>query len=446
MRTPPTARVPDRLAAVLPFVMLSLGITPPAVTQCTIPATGIGRETYSAVLPVITGLVNHSGVTFIGGEIFVAGFDNSTGLYAVAKYDPASWHPTTNPAVILSMPTSLVGNPVSWQLLTTDGANLIALGLDSVTGLRELHYVDTNGVPVTSIQAATGLQSLSAPAVNVAFGSPSALAFDPNGNAGTGVICALSGSSMTVERAELDATIMPSASFSPGASLVGLETDPLSDHLWTNDAIAASSLEALDEFEYPADFAGGLLTSSGASLCVDPSSIFTTRELALVPGSLDPLEPPGGSDMLVLFQTDAVKAFRLRTIDPALRTSFGTGCGAAPPPAVPTLWSSAVFDDGSDVTLSMTDVPAPFISVAMLGITPLLGGLPLDSIGMPGCNLYIASSLTSFPLSISATATTTIPVGPGFAGLTLYWQGAALAPGVNPFGIVTSNGLCWAFP
>ena len=78
----------------------------------------------------------------------------------------------------------------------------------------------------------------------------------------------------------------------------------------------------------------------------------------------------------------------------------------------------------------------------MLGFGKL-PGIDLGFLGMPTCSLYagldiILGFATPGP---SASLPWTVPVGPGMSGLLVMAQTATLTPGINAFGMATSNGL-----
>ena len=72
-------------------------------------------------------------------------------------------------------------------------------------------------------------------------------------------------------------------------------------------------------------------------------------------------------------------------------------------------------------------------------------GVPLGFLGMPGCSQYVGlPATTSFGGVIAGTHTVPLPIPnvASYNGVNLYAQSAPLTPGLNPAGILTSNGLC----
>ncbi|MEY3161010.1 MAG: hypothetical protein RIT25_1001 [Planctomycetota bacterium] len=93
-------------------------------------------------------------------------------------------------------------------------------------------------------------------------------------------------------------------------------------------------------------------------------------------------------------------------------------------------------------------VTSSFPSGATLGATFLSftsypAGLPLASLGLPGCSQYagLDSTQVFFVTGSTASIPLTLPSQPSFAGLHVYGQSLAFAPGINLLGAVTSNGI-----
>jgi hypothetical protein len=83
------------------------------------------------------------------------------------------------------------------------------------------------------------------------------------------------------------------------------------------------------------------------------------------------------------------------------------------------------------------------IGIMVLGLSGYNPGLPLDAIGMTGCELY--ANLDSLSTVILGGPVTpfgfAIPNNTALAGLPLWAQGASLLATANPLGIATSNGI-----
>lgn len=131
-------------------------------------------------------------------------------------------------------------------------------------------------------------------------------------------------------------------------------------------------------------------------------------------------------------------------------TGFGAGCGT------PSL--SLASDAGSPPTVGATaraavgNMPTP-IAAMMAGWSNTAFGaftLPvsLAALGMPTCNLLQSAEV--FGLSVAPTTPGNgefllpIPNVPAVAGLHVYLQAVGYAPGQNPGGFITSNGVDWA--
>lgn len=128
-------------------------------------------------------------------------------------------------------------------------------------------------------------------------------------------------------------------------------------------------------------------------------------------------------------------------------SSYGTGCGQPP-------LQSAAFNGsrpllGGTFLVDVGPVPAGlgFMSVGFSRTTYLAFNLPLplDGFGMTGCLLHhdFVVPLLSCPMAAPSTArfALAIPQSQQLLGFAGYLQGAAVAPGTNPAGIVASNGV-----
>lgn len=132
----------------------------------------------------------------------------------------------------------------------------------------------------------------------------------------------------------------------------------------------------------------------------------------------------------------------------AVYQPFGTGCGG--PAGVPTLQnvngSRPVM--GGNLQLQLSNLP-PSLVAAPFGITSLSNTnwnglslpLALDSIGMTGCQAWVAPTVTDLLQNQGGIANWSIPIPalPGLSGFRFYVQGAVLAPGANTAGILVSN-------
>lgn len=99
---------------------------------------------------------------------------------------------------------------------------------------------------------------------------------------------------------------------------------------------------------------------------------------------------------------------------------------------------------GTVVVLTTANFPAgALLGMSLLSHTRHDPGLPLGSMGMPGCHQYVGTDVTGLlvPSGGVATMAVTLPGNPVFAGVDLLSQSLAFAPGLNPLGLVASNGL-----
>lgn len=99
---------------------------------------------------------------------------------------------------------------------------------------------------------------------------------------------------------------------------------------------------------------------------------------------------------------------------------------------------------GTTIALNTTNVPAsaPF-GATLFGLVEINAGLPLDSLGMPGCRQYlnIDTSAVWFPVGGVGSTNFPLPSSVAFAGVQIRTQSAALVPGINPLGAISSNGV-----
>lgn len=99
---------------------------------------------------------------------------------------------------------------------------------------------------------------------------------------------------------------------------------------------------------------------------------------------------------------------------------------------------------GTTIALNTTDVPpAGLLGIQFLSFTKLDPGLDLTGLGMPGCSLYQSMDVAlTFPLAGGAGSQPfAIPNNLAFIGLVVAAQSGALAPGANPLGLMSSNGV-----
>jgi hypothetical protein len=134
----------------------------------------------------------------------------------------------------------------------------------------------------------------------------------------------------------------------------------------------------------------------------------------------------------------------------AAAVAYGSGCG------VPNLQLSADTQAlpvvGQVAGLLATGAPQGVALLAIGVSRSVYSGfplpLPLDTLGMPGCQILQSTDVESalFMSQSAATAAAcqiAIPNVPAFVGVHLYLQAWTGAPGVNAAGFIVSNGLDW---
>lgn len=145
------------------------------------------------------------------------------------------------------------------------------------------------------------------------------------------------------------------------------------------------------------------------------------------------------ASLYAMNSNNGIQAFLFDMSPIATATDYGTGCDgmALTANGLPTL-GNASFE------LLISGVPAisPIAFVAF-GFTVINPGVPLDALGMFGCEAYTGLEVGLFGSgpSIGGIATFTLPLAnnPAVAGATLSAQALALTLN-NPFNIAASNG------
>lgn len=101
---------------------------------------------------------------------------------------------------------------------------------------------------------------------------------------------------------------------------------------------------------------------------------------------------------------------------------------------------------GTTIQLNTSNVPATAsLSVVLVNFAALVPGLELSGLGMPGCyqNIGLFGAVT-LGLNVGPASWSQpfgIPLSSSYYGTNVFGQSAALVPGVNPLGAVSSNGL-----
>lgn len=119
---------------------------------------------------------------------------------------------------------------------------------------------------------------------------------------------------------------------------------------------------------------------------------------------------------------------------------YGNGCGN---PAV-RLGASARPVVGQSFNLVTSNIPAGSqLGATVLSYSQLLPPIPLASLGMPGCEQHagLDATLIFLPTGTTGSVGLSIPNRQSFAGQTIFSQSATFSPGVNPLGVLSSNGV-----
>jgi len=119
---------------------------------------------------------------------------------------------------------------------------------------------------------------------------------------------------------------------------------------------------------------------------------------------------------------------------------FGEGCNGG------VLWHRSDLRPAIGTTISLRIGPIPTAAVftaTVFGLTEHNPGIDLTPFGLPGCFQYtsIAGVQAAVLSGAVATVAFTVPNNSAFAGVEVKTQGAALVPGYNAAGAMTSNGL-----
>lgn len=169
-------------------------------------------------------------------------------------------------------------------------------------------------------------------------------------------------------------------------------------------------------------------------------TLFVNGDVDLVFGSLSNASP--GNNAILGF-TPGTGSFLSPPIDFATRMPFQTGDGAV----APILSMDARPVLGSTVTLITDSItPGTLLQVLAIGLQVLPAPVDLTSIGMPGCLLTLDPIVmltgTLDPLTNRFAQGFAVPGSPSLQNAQVAFQAAPLTTGLNPLGIVLSNGLC----
>ena len=133
------------------------------------------------------------------------------------------------------------------------------------------------------------------------------------------------------------------------------------------------------------------------------------------------------------------------SLDFSTINGYQTGTGV---PSMELLAGARPILGGPPATGTMIEIPASAVGgfgAYLLGVQVFNPGLPLDVIGMEGCQLANNGNLGSIPFIVTGTtdSSLSLPVSGSLQGVVIGVQGAVIAPGVNTLGVATSNGLAW---
>ncbi|MFY9340958.1 MAG: hypothetical protein WAT39_00620 [Planctomycetota bacterium] len=112
--------------------------------------------------------------------------------------------------------------------------------------------------------------------------------------------------------------------------------------------------------------------------------------------------------------------------------------------SVPLALASTLPTLGSTLTFTTTQFPASsLLGLQILSLTQVNPGIDLSGLGLTGCFQYAGLDVmyVIFPVAQQATYAMAIPNNPALMGAQITGQSAAFVSGVNPAGIVTSNGV-----
>ncbi|MFK7741303.1 MAG: Kelch repeat-containing protein [Planctomycetota bacterium] len=157
----------------------------------------------------------------------------------------------------------------------------------------------------------------------------------------------------------------------------------------------------------------------------------------------------GSAGRLLLFGGDNGGSLRDTWISDTPVSTYGDGCGT---PALGFVPLAGVPSPGQSLQADVFNSPAA-LSVVALGLSdrffgPLALPAPLDSAGMPGCELLHSAELFGLPTTSTGTAGTQLfslllPASAELVGTAIFGQSFAVAPGQNSLQVIASNGIAW---
>lgn len=170
------------------------------------------------------------------------------------------------------------------------------------------------------------------------------------------------------------------------------------------------------------------------------------QTFGVVLGTQQSFIAPAGEEIVGMLGTGTALVSSLGvTYRPVLASHvfFGTGCASSLGTMQIGYRSGyAHFRVNGYGIVEVTNVPAVGAILA-IGFTPIVGGVPLDGFGAPGCSLYQtmdAINLSAIEPDHSSGWGINIPNDVSLVGVELTWQGAAFgAP--NAMNLATSNAM-----
>lgn len=151
--------------------------------------------------------------------------------------------------------------------------------------------------------------------------------------------------------------------------------------------------------------------------------------MALVSGT-----PPSQPQGRVQFVSGGTLARTLR---------FGSSCQGSLPD-LPRLSSQTLPAGGTTYVVGADRLPANSFGLMLVGGALNRPPIALDALGLPGCQVFAnVWGTLGFVANAGGAATLqlSIPNGPGYANLPLYFAALVLAPGANAAGAVSTNAL-----
>lgn len=261
-------------------------------------AAGLGAQVQVIDAGAVTGDGLLLGVAALKGEIYVTGAGTTPTVYVLDSQG----------ALVRTFP-QLATSTFAWRDGATDGESLMfgwEAGID---------VVDAQGVPVQTVQAANGPQTLSANPIAgpglAAIGNYRAVAYDPTGNGGNGSIWTASFGSDLLE-IDLDGNILQQFPNTGGWSIYGLAWDPHMGVLLANSIPNAGDI-------------GVIHPSSGTVTGIS----FPRNQVGSAQGGLsvvyEPSHPGGGRfDVIGLDQaaSDTITRYRIHLHTHPLRSGY----------------------------------------------------------------------------------------------------------------------------